>query len=95
MKVIHASSFVPIAKPLVPTNKSQFRLFDDPDSDNRNDYEMNGEKATKYDDKLIFRKIGKNFTFRGDVLKLITDYKFDTTDSPDAKLITDFKDEIR
>ena len=27
---------------------------------------------------------------RSDVLKLITDYKFNTTDSPDAKLIIGF-----
>ena len=90
--VIHSSLIRPIAKLLVPTNKSLFRLYDDPDSDNWKDYEMNGEKVTIYDEKLVFKNSGKTFTLRCDVLKKITDYKFNTTDSPDAKLIMDFMD---
>ena len=46
----------PIAKVLVPKNESQFRLLDDPGSDNWNDYKMNGEKVTLYDDKLLHDK---------------------------------------
>ena len=34
----------PIEKLLVPTKKSNFRLYDDPDSDNWNGYIMNGKK---------------------------------------------------
>ena len=43
--VIHSCFIRPIAKLLVPTNKSQFRLYDDPDSDIWNDYVTNGEKV--------------------------------------------------
>ena len=92
--VIDSILIRPIAKYLVPSNKSQFRLHDGPDSDNWNDYIMNGEKVTNFDNKLVFKNSGKNFTLRGDALKMITDYKFKTTDSPDAKLIIDMMDEI-
>ena len=91
---IHSKLIRPIAKLLVPTIKSHFRLYDDPDSDNWNDYVMNGEKDTKYNHKLVFKKSGKVFTLRGDFLKLITEYKFNTTDSRDTKLIIDFMHEI-
>ena len=84
----------PIAKFLLPTNQSQFRLRDDLDSAKWNDFVMNGEKVTIYDDKLVFKTSGKIFTLRGDVLKMITDYKFITTDSRDAKLIIDFMEEM-
>ena len=42
--VIDSRLIGPKAKLLVPTNKSQFGIFDDPDSDNWNDNVMNGEK---------------------------------------------------
>ena len=45
---------------------------------------MNGKKITIKGDKLVFKESGRIFTLRGDVLKMITDYKFNTTDSPDA-----------
>ena len=45
-EVIHSSLIRPIAKLLVPKNKSQFRLLDDLDSDQWNDYKMKGEKVT-------------------------------------------------
>ena len=60
-EVIHSSLIRPIAKLLVPKNKSQFRLLDDSDSDNWNDYKMNGENFTIYDDKLLFRDTGVVF----------------------------------
>ena len=63
----------PIAKSLAPTNKKQFRLYDDPDSDHWDDYVMNEEKVTIYDDKFVFEISDKFFTVRGDVLKMITD----------------------
>ena len=40
----NSSLLRPIAKLLLPTNKSQFRLYDDADSDNWNNYTMNGNK---------------------------------------------------
>ena len=84
----------PTAELLVPTIKTQFRLNDDHDSDIWKHYILNGGKVTKYDDKLVFKKSVEIFTLRGDVLKKITDYKFITTDSPDAKQIIDTLDEM-
>ena len=45
-ETILSSMIRTIAKFLVPKSKSQFRLLDDPDSDNWNDYGMNGGKVT-------------------------------------------------
>jgi len=93
-EVIHSSLIRPIARLLVPETKSQLRLCEDPDSENWHDYVMNGEKVTIYNDELVFSESGKIFTLRGDVLKMLTDYKFDTTDSPDAKVNIDIMDEM-
>ena len=84
----------PIAKLLEPTNKSQFWSYDDPDSDNGNDYVMNWGKLSIFGDKFIFKDSGKIFTWRGDVPKMITDFKFNTTHSMDAKLIIHFMYEM-
>ena len=92
--VFLSNSVKPIVKLLVPTNKSQFRLYDDPDSDNWNDYVMNVEKRTKYNDNLVFKISGKIFTLGGDVLKKITEYRINTTDSTDEKRIIDIMDEM-
>ena len=67
--LIHRSLIRPIAKLLVPINKSQFRLNDDPDSDNWNDYVMNGQKVTIYDNKILFRDTNVVFTLEGDLLQ--------------------------
>ena len=56
---------------------------------------MNGEKLTLYNEKLVFKNSVKIFTLRVDVLKMIDDFKFNTTDSPDAKKTIDVKDKIR
>ena len=93
-EVIHSSLIRPIAKLLVPKNKSHFRLLDDPDSANWIDYEMKREKVTSYDDKLLFRDTGVVFTLKGDNLSRITDYVFDKTNSPDAKQFYNFLDEM-
>ena len=92
--VVHSILIRPIAKHLVPRNKSQFRLLDDPDSDNWNDYKMNGEKVTIHDDKLIFRDTGVVCTLKGVILSMITVYDFKKTLSPDAKQIIIFLDEM-
>ena len=42
--VTDSSLIRPKAKLLVPTNRSQFRFYDDPDSDNWNDYVTIGKK---------------------------------------------------
>ena len=82
-----------IVKLLVQKNESQFRLLDDPDSDNWKDCKMNGEKVTLYDDKLLFRDTGVVCLFKGDILSMITGYNFKNTNSPDAKQIIKFLDE--
>ena len=93
-EVIHSNSITPIAKLLVTKNKNQFRLLDDLDSDNCNDYQMHGEKVTLCDDKLRFSDSGVVFTLKGDILSMITDYDFNETDSPDAKEIIKFLDKL-
>lgn len=92
--VIDPSLIRPLAKLLIPRNKSQFKLVDDPDSENWNDFKMNGEKVTIYDDKLLFRDSGVVFTLKGDLLSMITDYDFNKKESPDAKQIINFLDEM-
>ena len=64
----------PLANLLLRQNKNQFRLYDDPDSDNWIDFMMNGEEITIYDDKLVFERSGKVCTAKCDILKLITDF---------------------
>ena len=74
---VNDSSFNwPIAKFSIPTNKSHFRLYRDPERYNWNVFIMNGEKFTLYGDKLDFEKSGSFFTYKSDVLKTINDYKF-------------------
>ena len=70
-EVIDSSLSRPIAKLLVPENKSQFRLLDDPDGDNCNDYKIHGEKVSIYDDKILFRETGIVFALQGDFLSMI------------------------
>ena len=93
-RIIHSSLIRPIAKLLEPTIKSQFRIHDDPDSDNWKDYIMKGEKVTIYETELVFKNSAKIFTLRGDVLKKITDYIFNTKDSTEAKLFMDLVGEM-
>ena len=69
----------------MPKNRIQFRLVDDPDSDNWNDYKMNAEKVTLNDDKLIFRDICVVFKLKRDIWSMITDYDFIKPESPDAE----------
>ena len=73
----------------------QFRLQDDLDSDKWNDYVTNGEKVTKYEGKLVFKNSGEILTLRGDVLKKVTEYKINISDSPDAKIFIDNSDEMQ
>ena len=92
IEVIHPRLIRPVAKLLVPKNKSQFRLVDDPDSESWNDYQMKREKVSFYDDKLVYRDTGVIFTLKGDNLSRISGYDFIKTDSPDAKHFDSFLD---
>ena len=52
-EVLHSNLIRPMAKLLVPKNKRQHRLLDDPEKNKWNDYEMNAGKVSLYDDKLL------------------------------------------
>ena len=56
---------------------------------------MSGEKLTLNGNKLVFKNILNIFTLRGDVLKIITDYKLNTIGLTDAKMILDCLDKFR
>ena len=73
---MHPSLTTPIARLLAPKNKSHFRLVDDLDSETWNDFLMEKEIVTIYDDKLLFRDTGVVLTLEGDLLTMITDYDF-------------------
>ena len=62
--LIDSSLIRPIIKRLVVTNESQFRFYDDLDSDNWKDYVMKREKITIYSEKLVFKPSAKSFTLR-------------------------------
>ena len=53
------------------------------------------ERRTTHDDKLVLKNSGKIFTLRGDVLKMLTDYKYNSADSPDARIIIDIMEEMQ
>ena len=63
-ELIHSGLIRPVAKLLVPKNKRQFRLLDDPNCDNWNEYIIHREKVTINDDKLLLRDIGGFFLKR-------------------------------
>ena len=47
-----------------------------------------------YVDMVVFRNSGVVFQLKGDILSMTTEYDFNKTDSPDAKQITNFLDEM-
>ena len=78
-------------------NKSQFRLRKDPNSTKINDFLIHrGIPVTLFSNMIIFRDSNKSFKLEGDLLKLITNYKFNANlSSPqDKKLIYEFAKEM-
>ena len=78
-------------------NKSQFRLRKDPNSTKMNDFLIHrGIPVTLFSNMINFRDSNKSFKLEGDLLKLITDYKFNAEySSPqDKKLIYEFAEEM-
>ena len=58
-------------------NKSQFRLRDDPNSTKINDFLIHGNiPVTIFSNMITFRDTNKTFKLEGDLLKVITNYKF-------------------
>ena len=78
-------------------NKSQFRLRKDPDSTKLNDFLIHGKiPVTIFSNMITFRDSNKTFRLEGDLLKVITNYKFnvDHSSSQDKKLIYNFAKEM-
>ena len=89
-----ASSLVEVFK---RDNKSQFRLRKDPNSTKMNDFLIQGTiPVTIFSDMMVFRDSNKSFRLEGDLLKVITNYKFnvDHSSPQDNKLIYEFAKEM-
>ena len=79
-------------------NKSQFRLRKDPNSTKMNDFLIHGNiPVTKFSNMITFRESNKTFRLEGDLLKVITNYKFNVDHSSlqDKKLIYQFAKEMK
>ena len=79
-------------------NKSQFRLRKDPNSTKMNDFSIRGTiPVTIFSNMIIFRDSNKTFRLEGDLLKLITNYKFnvDHSNPQYKKLIYEFAKEMK
>ena len=78
-------------------NKSQFRLRKDPNSTKMNDFLIHrGIPVTLFSNMITCRDSNKSFKLEGDLLKLITEYKFnaDHSSPQDKKLIYEFAKEM-
>ena len=82
-----ASSLVEVFK---KENKCQFRLRKDPNSTKMNDFLIHGTvPVTIFSNMIVFRDSNKSFRLEGDLLKVLTNYKFNADHSgpQDKKLI--------
>ena len=89
-----ASSLVEVFK---KDNKSQFRLRKDANSTKMNDFLIHGTiPVTIFSNMITFRDSNKTFKLEGDLLKVITIYKFnvDHSSPQDKKLIYEFAKEM-
>ena len=74
-------------------NKSQFRLRKDPNSTKMNDFLIHGTvPVTIFSNMIVFRDSNKSLRLEGDLLKVITNYKFnvDHSSQQDKRLIYEF-----
>ena len=74
-------------------NKNQFRLRKDPNSTKMNDFLIHGTvPVTIFSNMIVFRDSNKSFRLEGDLLKVITTYKFNVDHSSprDKRLIYEF-----
>ena len=79
-------------------NKSQFRLRKDPNSTKINDFLIHGTiPVTIFSNMITFRDSNNSFRLEGDLLKTITNHKFNTDNSSqqDKKLIYEFAKEMK
>ena len=80
-----------------PENKRHFRLRKDTNSTKMNDFLIHGGiPVTLFSNMITFRDSNKSFRLEGDLLKLITNYKFnaDHSSPQDRKLIYEFAKEM-
>ena len=78
-------------------NKSQFRLRKDHNSTKMNDFLIHGTiPVTIFSNMMTFRDSNKSFKLEGDLLKVITNHKFnaDNSSQQDKKLIYEFAKEM-
>ena len=78
-------------------NKSQLRLRKDPDSTKMNDFLIHGKiPVTIFSNMITFRDTDKTFRLEGDLLKVITNHKFnvDHSNQQDRKIIYQFAKEM-
>ena len=78
-------------------NKSQFRLRKDLNSTKMNDFLIHGNiPVSLYSNMITFRDSNKSFRLEGDLLKLITNYKFnaDHFSPQDKKIIYELAKEM-
>ena len=87
----------PLSKITNPENKSQFKLVKDSNSNRVNDLLMKNKiPITLYGNILTFRDTGKEFEITGDLLKMITNSKYNVNHASlaDKKLMYDFAKEM-
>ena len=87
----------PLSRITNPENSSQFKLVKDSSSNRVNDLKINKTiPITLYGNMLTFRDTNKQFELRGDLLKMITNSKYnvDLASLADKKLMYDFAKEM-
>ena len=88
----------PLVEAFKKDNKSQFRLRKDPNSLKLNDFLIHGNiPVTIFSNMITFRDSNKTFRLEGDLLKVLTNYKFNVDHSSlqDKKLIYEFGKEMK
>ena len=87
----------PLSKTSNPENTSQFKLEKDPNSNRVNDLLMKNKiPITLYGNMLTFRDTDRQFELKGDLLKMITNTKYNVNlaSLADKKLMYDFAKEM-
>ena len=90
-----ASSLVEV---FISDNKSLFRLRKDPNSTKKNDFLIHGQiPIALFSNMLTFRDTNKTFRLEGDLLKVMTNYKFnvDHSNQQDQKITYEFAKEMK
>ena len=87
----------PLSRITNPESTTQFKLVKDSSSNRGNDLKINKTiPITLYGNILTFRDTGNEFELKGDLLKMITNSKFnvDLSSLADKKLMYDFAEEM-